>query len=78
MEDIWPRGVQLRLLAQVFPLGQPPPAAAPEQEDQGDEAADQDHDDDGQEPGLAVSAKNLRLLKYDTRYVTSFVVRAEH
>ena len=74
MEDIWPRGVQLRLLTQVFPLGQPPSAAAPEQEDEGDEATDQDHDNDGQEPGLAVSAKNLRLLKYDTRYATSFVV----
>ena len=78
MEDVWPRGVELRLLAQVFPLGQPPPAAALEQEDESDEGADQDHDDDGQQPGLAVSAENLRFLKYDTRYFTSFVVQAKH
>ena len=74
MKDVWSGGVKLRLLAQVFPLGEPAPAAALEEEQERDEGADKDNDDHGQQPGLTVSAENLRFLKYDTSNVTSFVV----
>ena len=73
VEDVRSGGVKLGLLAEVFPLGQPASAAAPEQEQDGDQGADQEDNDDGQQPGLTVSAENLGFLKYDTSDVTSFV-----